>query len=481
MSDDKSPLSKSRFVQGEQCEKLLWTRYYAKERIAPTTPAQQYIFDQGNEIGDLACQLFPYGIEIKNTFQYQEMMKQTLAHIAQGYKNIFEATFLYNGMLVMVDILHQRDDGAWEIYEVKSSTSVKGVYITDAAYQTMVLKHCGFEIDKAYIIHVNNSYIRQGDLDIHQLFTIVDVTEEVFAREPQIAQQATAFTALIASQSEPTIPIGEHCFYPYECPARTHCWSHVPSPSAFDLVDLVKEERFPADLAGIERTSLFSGYAFHQIDPKQLNYRQKRQFDVHKSGQPYKNAQKISEIIPQNLEDYHILKLHFTSNGIPQYDGYKPFENTPYGFTLATYTNGLQTAIQHFLADPATDTRTQVNDALMPLIADKKKIVVYHNSFEIGAARKIASLDEARLVNLAKIFTNLHYYDSSFLSDFSLQSVIGHFDAGLKAQMEGLAIKNDAEAQYGFRFVNKTSLATDLVEYGNHHIESVHISLLSSL
>jgi len=46
---------------GLQCQKLLWFRYNAKDQIPAPDEAQQAIFDQGTEVGELAHQLFPGG------------------------------------------------------------------------------------------------------------------------------------------------------------------------------------------------------------------------------------------------------------------------------------------------------------------------------------------------------------------------------------------------------------------------------------
>jgi len=60
-------LSKSTFLMGRQCSKLLWFRYNAKDQIPQPDEAQQAVFDQGHEVGKLAQQLFPGGIEIDTT------------------------------------------------------------------------------------------------------------------------------------------------------------------------------------------------------------------------------------------------------------------------------------------------------------------------------------------------------------------------------------------------------------------------------
>ena len=47
-------VSKSKFLLGTQCAKLLWTAYNARDRIPEPDAAQQAIFDQGHEVGALA-------------------------------------------------------------------------------------------------------------------------------------------------------------------------------------------------------------------------------------------------------------------------------------------------------------------------------------------------------------------------------------------------------------------------------------------
>ena len=60
----QSFISKSTFLYDRQCLKLIWTAYNRKDLLPAPTTAQQSIFDQGHEIGALAKQIFPGGIEI---------------------------------------------------------------------------------------------------------------------------------------------------------------------------------------------------------------------------------------------------------------------------------------------------------------------------------------------------------------------------------------------------------------------------------
>ena len=58
------------------------------------------------------------------------MVETTKRWMDERLEHIYEATFLYEGILVLVDILKVTPDGV-EIYEVKSSSSIKDIYLHD--------------------------------------------------------------------------------------------------------------------------------------------------------------------------------------------------------------------------------------------------------------------------------------------------------------------------------------------------------------
>ncbi len=58
------------------------------------------------------------------------MVESTKEWMEEGAKYIYEVTFFYEGILVLVDVLKVTPDGL-EIYEVKGSSSVKDIYLHD--------------------------------------------------------------------------------------------------------------------------------------------------------------------------------------------------------------------------------------------------------------------------------------------------------------------------------------------------------------
>ncbi len=57
-------LSKTKYMTGLQCPRLIWAEIHEPEIIPETDPVTQYIFDQGHLVGELAKGLFPEGIDI---------------------------------------------------------------------------------------------------------------------------------------------------------------------------------------------------------------------------------------------------------------------------------------------------------------------------------------------------------------------------------------------------------------------------------
>ena len=98
---------------------------------------------------------------------------------------IYEAGFKNNNLLCFIDILTKKN-GKWYVYEVKGSTSVKDVYLWDTAFQYHVITSSGIELEDISVVFINNQYVRDGELDIQQLFTIESVKDRILPLLPKV-------------------------------------------------------------------------------------------------------------------------------------------------------------------------------------------------------------------------------------------------------------------------------------------------------
>jgi len=133
-------ISKSKFLQGLQCSKLIWSACHAKHLFPAVDNALQAVFDQGHDVGTFAKRMFPNGIEIGAAPTDFEGDIQLTKKSLLERRPIFEATLSANGGYARVDILNPVGKSEWDIIEVKSTTSRKDVHIPDLAFQVTGLK-----------------------------------------------------------------------------------------------------------------------------------------------------------------------------------------------------------------------------------------------------------------------------------------------------------------------------------------------------
>ena len=104
--------------------------------------------------------------------------------LASGATILYEAAIEHDGVMARADII-KKTRGRWNLYEVKSSTDVKDVYLDDVAIQYSYVES-GPPVGKAHVIHINNEYERHGDINLSELFTIVDVTKAVLGLQEKV-------------------------------------------------------------------------------------------------------------------------------------------------------------------------------------------------------------------------------------------------------------------------------------------------------
>ena len=154
-------LSKSRYMKGLQCHKALWLLTHNPELREESEAANQ-AFAQGHKVGELAQEIFPGGVLIPfDELTFDEQLQRTQTSLTRA-KVIYEAAFIHNGVFVKADII-RKIRGGWELYEVKGSSKVKDIYLDDTAIQYHVITGSGLAITKAFVVHLDTSYSRDGE------------------------------------------------------------------------------------------------------------------------------------------------------------------------------------------------------------------------------------------------------------------------------------------------------------------------------
>jgi len=417
-------LSKSQYMKGLQCPKALWLFKNRKDLAAQPDQRRQNLFATGHRVGDLAQQLFPGGIEVVyRPADYQGMIDET-AQLTKSGNIVYEGSFCTNDVFVRADILVKNGD-VWDIYEVKATASTKAVHKPDVAIQWYVISE-HLPLNKAYLVHLNTGYVRNGELDVQGLFTIDDVTEAVQAEPTSIEDNLNDLQQVLAG-GEPDILIGTHCNNPYECDFHAYCWRDVPYPSVLDLCRLNGDKKFENYHKGIVTYE----DARNHID---LNAAQTFQVNTALSRETHIDTEAINDYLSEVRYPVNFLDFETFQDAIPRFDGQGPYKNIPFQYSLHILHENGELEHKEFLADETEDPRLTLTQRLLEDLNDEGTIFAFHQSFEIGVinglaqnfgqyATKLMALT-GRFKDLEIPFNKLMYYHPDFHGSFSIKSVL---------------------------------------------------------
>ena len=148
-------LSKSTFLKGIQCLKYIYLDKYYKKEKDPISEEQQKKYDSGHKVGDLAKSFFKGGIDVSLISNSRAVLVQETKKLIENNASIlYEATFVYNDVLVMADILIKVEDG-WIVYEIKSGQKISDTNRTDASLQYHVINGSGLPIKQFFLACLN--------------------------------------------------------------------------------------------------------------------------------------------------------------------------------------------------------------------------------------------------------------------------------------------------------------------------------------
>ncbi len=418
-------LSKSQYIRGLQCHKSLWLYKNNPELREKADHQTESLFNTGHTVGELAKELFPHGVEVAfDASNFNGMIEKTKELINNGTKVIYEATFNENGIFVMVDVLVKHGD-AWDMYEVKASTQVKEVHTNDTAIQWYTLSST-LNLHKAYIVHINNQYVREGTLDVKALFTVEDITDSVIEKQEGIKAKLLEMESMLEGDV-PDIDIGKHCDDPYICDFSSHCWKHVPKEnSVFDI----------SYAMGKQWTLYEQGILHIDNVPKNFTFGANAtlQIEQHKSQEVIIDKPKIKAFLDTIEYPINFFDFETFQNAIPRFDNQRPYAQMPFQYSLHILHEDGTLEHKEFLGDENSDPRESLAKQMLKDITPLGSIVAYSQGFEKGQIRNLAEANEAlsevllalneRFVDLADPFRKKEYYHPLFKGKYSIKIVL---------------------------------------------------------
>lgn len=468
-------LSKSKYVLGVQCPKILWMDINMPEKAVDT--ASESVLETGTEVGILARQYYDGCVTVAFDYSKKKMCADTGKLMEDGVRIIAEASFMYNNNFCSVDILKISDDGV-SIIEVKSSTEVHDIYYHDMAYQYYVLKHCGINVTSVINMHINKEYVRYGELQLDKLFIQEDCTDIILEMQQDIESGIDDIYQCISESAEPCKEPGLYCEKPYECRYKEYCHRDICEPSIFDIHRLAAKTKYQLYSQGI-----VSYEDIIREQPK-LSDKQWRQVTAFYNDEPPSiDKPAIREFL--NTLSYPLYYLDFETyqQAIPQFDGVKPYMQIPFQYSLHVQSE-INGPLKHyeFLGKEGTDPRRALAESLCSRIPVNVCSLAYNMSFEKTVIKNLAGLFDDLSGHLMNIHDNMRdlmvpfqkqsYYCKEFQGSYSIKWVLPAMCKGdPELDYHGLdEVHNGSEAMAAF---------AGLAEHSPDEIQRIRKNLLA--
>ena len=469
----KTPISKSAFMKAEQCLKHFYLYRNHPNLRDKISKEKQFIFQRGTDIGILAQQLFPGGVDVTTDEKRNQLLfaEKTKELIEKGVNTIYEATFIYNDLLVMVDILN-KEDGKWIAYEVKSSLKITETYVKDACFQYFVIKNCLNDLVDFNLLTINSNYVLNGELDIKQLFKSTSILKDATKNLSYFSFKTTIAKETLEKGKIPNIQVGTHCFQPYDCDFLGLCWKSINDDnSIFALGKQSKQQLFDYYNAGIK--------TIDNINDDTLKKEIAIQIEAVKTKQEQFHVNEIKKFISQIKPNCCSLDIEVWMAALPFYQGTKPFQQIPFLFSMVYLENNNWVKKSYF-KPIETDNRVEFLEAILSYTQNFETILMYDKSLEENVLNQLISLYpdyktqvdllKNKIVDLAELIKQGNYYHPSMKGNFSLKSLapIIHSDTNF----DKLDIQSGISAMYIYESllamdndIEKETIKAQLIEY----------------
>lgn len=373
-------ISKSKYIAGLQCPKLLWHHFNQRDAFPPVDAVTQAVFDTGHEVGELAKQLYPDGIEVPMHFTDLPRTASETKQLLAGDRPIFEGSFLTDGGYCRVDILVPVGDGSWDLYEVKSSTRVKDVNVADVAFQTWLIEKSGVQLRRLNLTHIDTDYVRGRTLEPAGLLQATDITDKVRDRVDVVSAKLAEMHAMIAGDC-PNILIGSHCRTPYSCDLWPQCSAFLPEHPVTELYRFGKKAFQLMD---------YDGPAIVDAPQSALNRKQRIQQETIVSDTPYTEPGPLRTWLSELEYPLYCFDFETAAWAVPRLEGTHPYQAVPFQFSLHVIEQeGAPTRHEEFLAEEPIDPRPALIEALHK-IGPTGHILAYHASYEQRMLKELA-------------------------------------------------------------------------------------------
>jgi CRISPR/Cas system-associated exonuclease Cas4 (RecB family) len=407
-------ISKTDFIHYLNCPKSLWLLKHKPD---------QY---QNGEFSGYMKKLTSEGYEVES--YVQKLIKNQPDAASYSFQSVFQTQ---RGLYAKADVIRDNGDGTINLYEVKSSTSVKKAgqhnQIKDAAFQKIAAEEAGLKVARVFIVHLNKDYVRQGDINPEQLLIFADIKSDVAEIEAATRAEIDSALALLTQHD-----IDENSCSCLQLTKSNHCDSFIyfnpaiPTPSIYNLsrisktkiAGFVADGRFDLDEIGLD-----------EVTDKQIPVLQSAHLKT-----PMIDQEAIARFFSKATYPIYFIDYETYSSAIPLVDGARPQAPIPFQYSLHVKRTPEGTKLLHveYLAEKAAMPLAMI-EHMEYHIGATGSLVSWHASFENTQNKTMAAQypDKAdflqdlikRTLDLEDVFKD-GYVDIAFAGSTSIKKVL---------------------------------------------------------
>jgi hypothetical protein len=401
-------LTKSDFLLYLESPLHLWARKHDLIEKSPSA-FEIHIMNQGYKVEKLAR-------DYMNSFMIKHSNNETLH---------WQESFSSKNFTLRADALvYKSQTDSYDLYEIKSGTSIKRENYIDVAYQYLILSK-EHKMGRLFILHLNKEYVREGQLDIARLFVAEDVTQKVLKFADQVKAALPMALGIVQSDSMSGIP---HCYKPDKCPCPSLCHPNLPDYSIYDIPYIRENKKIQLLEQGI-------------LDIKDvpadfpLNDKQYLIIEVAQTNKEHIDREAIQGEFQRFVYPLYFLDYETCLIALPMFDGYHPQQQLVFQYSLHKI-ESLDVEIIHteHLSVTKNDPSISLLRQLREDIDDTGTIFVWNKSFEMTRHKELAVIHpehadflndlNERVYDLADFVKNGFYLHPDFKGSWSIKNVL---------------------------------------------------------
>lgn len=404
-------LTKTDFLLYLDCPLHLWAKSHDQMEEKVPNEHEKFLIKQGYEIEKLAQQfieevLMEEKYSPEATVSFQDEVEDG------GYHARLDA------------FVHDPEKDIYDLYEIKSSTSVDKDNKYDATFQHLLCQDV-LPINKTYLLHLNGEYVKNGELDISKLFVVKDMTKDIEKLQDEVKMERAKALEVMNKDLPPK---DEHCFKPNDCSCSQLCHPDLHKSPIYDLPYGNKKKY--QSLLQMGCSSLVE-----IPDDFKLSLRQETLVCSAKQDSPVIKAEEIKKELNKLVYPLYFLDYETFNSALPLYNGQKPYQQTVFQYSLHILDspNG-KLKHEEFLWLGNEDPSKALCEQLVKDVGTKGSVIVWNKGFEMGRNKELAEFQpkfakqlldiNKRVFDLMEIFSKCLYVDYKFHGSCSIKNVL---------------------------------------------------------